>query len=147
MTHFNWLLPIRKSRYCWVRNVWAFINQGLPRCFPSYGVWLTSQIIRSDDICESVVNNQSISINQFYPIKTSNFIRVFFYFPVVHHRSIFSTYLRGVCYSKKQEVWNLCCSILKLLMVIKAITIEQPNTGNLITVSLPASKTCEKENL
>ena len=139
------MLSIRKSRYCWVRKVWAFINQILPRCFPSYGVWLTSQIIRSVDISESVVNNQSISINQFYPMKTSNFIWVFFYFPVIHHRSIFSTYVGGVCYSKKQEVWNLCCSILKLLMVIKAITIEQPSTGNLITVSLPASKTCEKE--
>ena len=109
--------PIRGSRYCWARNVWAFIKQVLPRTFPSYGASLTSQMIRSVDIRESVVNNQSIFINQYFPIKTSSFILAFFYFPIIHHSWIFSTHVKGVCYSKKQ-VRNLYCSNLKLLIVI-----------------------------
>ena len=103
---FNSSPPIRGS-----------IKQVLPRTFPSYGASLTSQMIRSVDIRESVVNNQSIFINQYFPIKTSSFILAFFYFPIIHYSWIFSTHVRGVCYSKKQ-VWNLYCSILKLLIVI-----------------------------
>ena len=50
-------------------------------CFRSYGLWLASQIIELVFISESNDTNQSIPINQFYPIEESNFIRDFFRFP------------------------------------------------------------------
>ena len=56
-------------------KVWALINQSLPRYFRSCGLWLTSQIIKSIDISQSIDFKQSIWINQFYPIKAMNFIR------------------------------------------------------------------------
>ena len=62
-------------------RVWALIHKVLPRCFRWYGLWLTSQIIRSVALSDSVDISQSISINQFYPIEASIFIREFFVFP------------------------------------------------------------------
>ena len=43
-------------------------------CFPSYVIWLTSQIIKSVRTSKSVNINQSIGMNQFYSIEASNFI-------------------------------------------------------------------------
>ena len=60
-------------KICKVR---ALINQVLLRCFLSYGVCLTGQVIKSVDISESVDINQSVSVNQFYPMETLKFITV-----------------------------------------------------------------------
>ena len=57
-----------------VYKVWALINKVLTRCFHSYGIWLTSQIIKLVEISDSVDINQSIWMNQFYPIEDSDFI-------------------------------------------------------------------------
>ena len=142
MTQFNSLLPIRDSRYCWARNVWAFIKQVLPECFPSYGVWLnqlnhvkwSGQLISAS---QSLIIYQHLSINA---IQSKRWISSRHFFPIIHHRSVFSTHVRWVSYLnltwwrplscrsqsidllcmrklKKQEDWNLCCSILKILMV------------------------------
>ena len=61
-----------------IRKVWILINQVLPQCLCSYGLWSTSQIIKSIDISKSIDINQLISINQFYPMKASNFIQSLF---------------------------------------------------------------------
>ena len=55
-------------------KVWALINQVLTRCFPSCGVWLINEIIKPVGISESTDINQSIWMNQFYPIEAWNFI-------------------------------------------------------------------------
>ena len=112
----NSLLPIRSHSCCWVCKVWALVSQGLSRCFPFYGVWWTSQMIRSVDISESVVINQSIFINQCYRIvEFHRNVLVFSYNPSKFN--IFN-HVRGVSYSKKLKSWNSCFIILKPLMVI-----------------------------
>ena len=89
---FYWFLlmsPLRQKllSVCWYvdgisQNLQNFfINQVPSRCFPSYGVLITSQIIKSVDISELVGTNQSISVNEFYPIEALNLIRAFFIFP------------------------------------------------------------------
>ena len=57
--------------------------------------------------------NQSTTSNRSVDVHPGNF-----YFLIIHYNSIFSTRVKRVCYSKKREGWNLCCSVLKLLMVI-----------------------------
>ena len=49
-------------------KVWALINLVLSWGFPFGGVWLTSQIIKSVWISQSVETNQTIRMNQFYPV-------------------------------------------------------------------------------
>ena len=52
-------------------KAWALIDDVLPRCFRSYGLWLnkSNHQVKQVDIIESTNINQSISINQFYPIE------------------------------------------------------------------------------
>ena len=90
-------------------KVWARINKTVPRCFPSYGLWLTSQIIKSVNISKSIYINQSISINQFYSIKASNFILEFFlFFAIVHHNSVILIHVERVCHSNISEKPDIC---------------------------------------
>ena len=75
VTHKGWQRLLSAYVVLWTEShkifkVWALMNKVLARYFTSYGKWLTSQIIKSVD------SNQSISINQFYPIETSNFIAI-----------------------------------------------------------------------
>ena len=82
----------------------ALINQVLPRCFRSYGLWVANQIIKWVYISKSIDINQSISVNfvqskrRFYPI---------FFFPIIHHNSKFSTHQKTVSYSNKWKLWHL----------------------------------------
>ena len=117
------LPPIRRGKDCWVcvckyvneisQNLQSLstINKVLPQCFCLYKLWLTSQTIESVDMSESIEIKQSILTNQFYPIKASNFTRDFFWFPIFHQNSIFSTHAKSVFYSNKCKVWHLRCSI------------------------------------
>ena len=112
-------------KYIWTKahkiyKAWVFINQILPRCFCFYGLWLnkSNHWVRQLDISKPTDINQSMSTNRFYPIETLIFIQDFFCFPIIHHDSIFLTYVKRVCYSNKWKAWHLCRSILKLLMVI-----------------------------
>ena len=87
-------LPPRKSAFveC-VRNIWmqahkickawVLINQILPRCFCSYGLWLnkSNHRVKQVDISEPTDINQSIFMNQFCPIEALIFIQSFFVFP------------------------------------------------------------------
>ena len=119
-------------------KVWAFINHVIPRCFRSYESWLnkSNHQVKQVDIRESIIINQSISMNLFHPIEALVFNREFLCFCIIHHNSRVSTHLRRVCYSNKWKAWHLCSSILKLLMV----TLQQ-------LISLPASKICKKTNV
>ena len=97
-------------------KAWVLINQILPRCFCSYGLWLnkSNHRVKQVDISESTDINQSISMNWFYPIEALIFINVGF--PIIRHNSIFSTDAKRVCYSNKWKAWHLCRSILKLFV-------------------------------
>ena len=86
-------------------KVWALINLVLPRCFRSYGLWLTRQINHEDSWYQRVNRYSNWNVN--FHLRT--------------HNSIFSTHLRKVCHSNKWNGWHLCCSILKLLMVIQQL--------------------------
>ena len=108
---------LAESHKLW--KIWALINQVLPRCFLSFGFWLNnSNRVKQVDISESTDINQSISVNQFYPIEALIFIREFCCFPIIHHNSIFSTHMRKVCYSNNWKARHFCRSVLKLLMVV-----------------------------
>ena len=63
-------------------EAWVPINQILPRCFCSYRLWLnkTNHWVKQVDINEPTDINQSIPMNQFYPIEASIFIRDSFVF-------------------------------------------------------------------
>ena len=67
MTQFNSLLPIRGSRNCYARNVWAFIKQVFTRCFPSYGAWL-NQLLKVKWSVQSISASQSLMTNQYLSI-------------------------------------------------------------------------------
>ena len=56
-------------------KIWALINQTLPRCVRSYGLWINKSNYRAKkvDISESTNTNQSISLKQFYPNRSVNF--------------------------------------------------------------------------
>ena len=101
-------------------KVWTLINQVLPWCFYSYVLWLnkSNHQVKQVNINKSNDINQSISVNQFYPIKALIFIREFFCFPIIHHNSVFLTHMKRVCYSNNWKAWHLCCSLMKLLMII-----------------------------
>ena len=89
----SWLPPIRPAEIvgC-VRNIsteahkiwkaWALVNQILPRCFCSYGLWLNklNHRVKQVDISEPTDINQSISMIRFYPIEVLIFIGDFFIF-------------------------------------------------------------------
>ena len=75
-----------------MRKVWAIVNQFIPWRFPSYGVRLTSQMIKSVDI------NKPVDIK---------FHRGIFYLPIIYHNLIYSTELRRLCYSKKRDAVNV----------------------------------------
>ena len=117
-------------------KVWALINQVLPQCFRSYVLWLnkSNHRVKQVDIGESTDINQSISMNRFYPIETLSFIRELFLFSHNHHNSVFSTHVRRVCYSHNWKAWHLCCSILKLLMVIQQLKRNFDLANNLAMV-------------
>ena len=100
-------------------KVWALVNQVLPWYFPSYGLWLTIQIIQSVDISGSIEINQSILVNQFYLIKASSFIRYFFIFPYFTIIKFFNSCEKSLSPDYKWKAWYLCCNILKLLMIIQ----------------------------
>ena len=59
-----------------------------------------------------------ISINQFCSINFINFHPRFFCFPIIHHNLMFLTHLKRFFHSNKWIVSNLCCRILKVLIVI-----------------------------
>ena len=90
-------------------KIWALINQILPRCFRSYGLWLNKSNRRAKkvDISESTNINQSISLKQFYPIEALIFIQELFCFPIILQNSIFSTHVSRVCYSSNWKAWHL----------------------------------------
>ena len=90
------------------------IHQVLPRCFRFYGLWLTSQIIKSAS--QSIISYWYQSIG-FIQSKRWSFIRGICCFHIIHHNSMFSTHVRRLCYSNKWKAWHLCCCILKLFKV------------------------------
>ena len=78
-THKEWPRLLSVCLSMWTEShkickVWTLSNQELLRCFRSYILWLTSEIIKSLDISESIDINLSTSISQFNLIETSNFI-------------------------------------------------------------------------
>ena len=122
---FGWWNQINCRPYKWTEShkiwkVWALVNHALPLCFRSFGLWFHKSYhrVKQVDMSESTNINQSISINLFYPIEAPIFIQYLFCFPIIHHNLIFSAHVRSACYSNKWKAWHLCCSILKLLMVI-----------------------------
>ena len=100
-------------------KAWVLINQILPRRFYYYRLWLnkSNHRIKQADISEPTDINQSISVNQFYPIEALIFIRDFC-FLIIYHNSIFSTHVKTAYYSNKWKTWQLYRSTLKLRILI-----------------------------
>ena len=63
-------------------QAWVLINQILPRCFCSNGLWSkkSNYRVKQIDISEPTDVNQSITMNRFYPMEALIFIRNFFVF-------------------------------------------------------------------
>ena len=102
-------------------KAWVLINQILPWCFCSYGLWLnkSNHRVKQVDINEPTDINQSVSMNRFYPIEALIFIResfVFSYSIIIQYFQLM--WKKLVIQISEKQAWHLYCSILKLLLVI-----------------------------